>query len=294
MEGRKWKVEGGRWKAPLLSVFCFLLSVTFILDWGPGALRLAREWLAGPRQDMWQQVHDEGTIRFGVDSNDWPFAAVDGQGQYMGLNVDLGRRLAEAMGVQAQFVPVGYDGAYDALRMKQCDALIGALENDPARVAEFIYTGAYFDAGQVVLRTQMNADCTDSKNSSVFVRVNPCTDLGGQRIAVELGSEADAAARQIARRTPGVTLIERDSAELALEAVASGAADAAIADAVWARQAVAKRPEFSILPGSVQPYPLAIAVRADSPRLQTALNRALMKLEADGALDTILARWLDR
>ncbi len=271
-----------------------LLAITLILDFGPGAIRLARELWAGPRQDVWRQVQAGGVIRFGVDLNDWPFAVVDAQGQVTGLNVDLGRALAHKMGLQAQFVHVGYDGAYDALRLKQCDALIGALENDPARLADFIYTASYFDAGQVMIGRRMNTDCTDfDKTLSVFIRVNPCPDLQNRRIAVELGSEADAAARRLARRTPGVTLIECDSPEQALEAVRSGQADLAIADAIRARQMLARQTGLFIAPQAVQPYPLALAVRADSPRLQTALNHALAQVQTEKTWPAILERWLD-
>lgn len=266
------------------------------LDFGPGLLATARRLWSGPRQDVWQQVQTDQVIRFGVDVNDWPFAAMDGQGGYIGLNVDLGRALAQAMGLQAEFRPAGYDSAYDMLRLGQCDALIGMLENDPARLADFIYTGAYFDAGQVVvLPINKLAPGTDCPGASfILPPARPCLDLSGQRIAVELGSEADAAARWLARRTPGVTLVERDSPELALAAVAAGLADACLADAVWARAAVARQPQFHILPDRVRPYPLALAVQADSPRLRAALARALAQLQTNGTLETILAQWLDR
>jgi len=284
-------VVGSRWSA----VIGLLLLVTVVWDFGPGMVGMARKLLRGSREDAWQQVQAGGAIRFGVDSNDWPFAAANEEG-YVGLNVDLGRALADALGVQADFVPVGYDGAYDALRLGQCDALIGVLENDPARLGDFIYTGSYFDAGQVVISligTLINADDADI-NLSAFIRVYQRPDLQGKRIAVELGSEADAAARWLARRTLGVTLVERDSANAALEAVRQGQADVGMADAVWARQAVSKEAGWAVAPGSVWPYPLALAVRADSARLQSALSRALAQLEVEGKLAAILSRWLDK
>ncbi len=268
---------GGHWS---LVVGLLLLFVALAWDFGPETIRLLRGLVAVPHQDAWQQVQAGGTLVFGVDSNDWPFAAVDGQGQYVGLNADLGRALGEKLGAQAQFVPVGYDGAYDALLLRRCDALIGVLENDPAKLADFIYTGSYFDAGQVIISLRESVNQA-SEN-----------DLRGKRVAVELGSEADAAARWLARRTAGVALIERDSAELALKAVANGEADVAMADAVWARQVVGSYTGLAILPGTVRPFPLAIAVRADSPRLQTALTRVLAQLEAEGALTAIIERWL--
>ncbi|MBN1887122.1 MAG: amino acid ABC transporter substrate-binding protein [Thermoflexales bacterium] len=227
-----------------------------------------------------------GAIRFGVDSNDWPFAAVDAEGQFVGLNPDLGRTLAERIGVKVEFVPVGYDGAYDALYVGRCDSLIGVVENDPARLANFIYTGAYFDAGQVVITR-----CGEASNSERTAARS--ADWGGKRIAVELGSEADAAARHVARRTPEVTLLSYDSPGEALEALKNGQADVALAEAVWARRAVAGQTALRILPETVQPYPLALATRADSPRLRTALSRALAQLEKEGKLEAIVSRWLE-
>jgi polar amino acid transport system substrate-binding protein len=273
-----------------------LLFAALVLDFGSGIVETLRAIWQGPRQDVWQQVQANQAIRFGVDSNDWPFAAVDAQGQYVGLNVDVGRALGHALGVQIEFVPVGYDGAYDALLVGKCDALIGGLENDPARLADFIYTGAYFDAGQVMIvkaGTQINTADTNLGFLSALTGAPHKYDLRGKRIAVELGAEADAAARQAARRTLNVTRVERNSPAEALEAIASGQADVAFAEMVWARQALARRAEFHIA-GIIQPYPLAIAVRANSPRLQTALNQGLAQLKASGELADIAARWLDR
>lgn len=278
---------GGKWHMAHLE-WVAALGILLLLFWdfGPGIVDLARRALKAPRQDVWQQVQTGGAIRFGVDSNDWPFAAVDAEGHYVGLSPDLGRALAELIGVEVEFVPVGHDGAYDALYLGQCDSLIGVLENDPAHLANFIYSGAYFDAGQVVIvkcDLPPDGECTASRPDN----------LRGKRVAVELGSEADAAARRVARRTPEVTLFTYDSPGEALEALEGGQADVALTDAVWARQAVAGRADLRILPKTVQPYPLALATRADSPRLRTTLSRALAQLEKEGKLEEIISRWLE-
>jgi ABC-type amino acid transport substrate-binding protein len=91
----------------------------------------------------------------------------------------------------------------------------------------------------------------------------------------------------------GLGVLERDTPDQAMQAVEAGLADAALADTATARQSVAAHPALRL--GTRQTSsPYVIAVRADSPDLLRALDQALAQLKADGIVERILARWLDR
>ncbi|MFN3761678.1 MAG: transporter substrate-binding domain-containing protein, partial [Anaerolineae bacterium] len=63
-----------------------------------------------------------------MDASYPPFESIDGEGNLVGLDVDLGRELAARLGVEAHFVAnLSYDGLYDALTADQVDVLISAL-----------------------------------------------------------------------------------------------------------------------------------------------------------------------
>lgn len=227
----------------------------------------------------WPEVQKRGAIYFGLDAGFLPFAGIDAAGEFTGIDVELARELAKRMGLPAEFVQIGADRLYDTLLAKQCDALISALTPEASRLNHFAYSAPYFDAGLVLVVPAASALKLD--------------DLGGRTLAVEVGSEGDARARWLARRTLGLRVLERDTPDEAMQAVEAGLADAALTDTATARQSVAARPTLRL--GSRQTSsPYVIAVRNDSPDLLRALDRVLAQVKSDGALDSLLARWLDK
>jgi ABC-type amino acid transport substrate-binding protein len=227
----------------------------------------------------WPEVQKRGAIYFGLDAGFLPFAGIDAAGEFTGIDVELARELAQRMGLRAEFVQIGADRFYDTLQAKQCDAVISALTPDANRLRDFAYTDAYFDAGLVLVVPAASTSKLD--------------DLKGRTLAVETGSEGDGHARWLARRTVGLRVLERDTPDEAMQAVEAGLADAALTDTATARQSVTAHPALRL--GSRQTSsPFVIAVRADSPDVLRALDQALAQAKADGAVERILARWLDK
>ena len=224
----------------------------------------------------WAEIQRRGAIYFGMDATFMPFAGLDAAGKFAGIDADVARELAQRLGRRAEFVQIGADRLYETLDAGQCDALISALTPDVTRLQGFRYTARYFDAGLVlVVPSTFRPD-----------------DLKGRTLAVEQGSEGDAHARWLARRTLGLRVLERDTPDEALQAVETGQADATLTDTATARQTIARRPALLMGPRQTS-RDYVLAVRADSHELLRALDQALAQLKADGTLDRILARWLD-
>lgn len=225
----------------------------------------------------WAGIQKSGAIRFGMDAGFMPFDGMATTGEFVGIDADLARELARRLGLRAEFIQIGADRLYDTLDAKQCDALISALSPEAVRLKDFRYSDFYFDAGLVL----------------VAPSASRLDDLTGRTLAVETGSEGDTRARWLARRTVGLRVLQHDTPDEALQAVEAGQADAALTDTATARQYVAGHPTLRLGPRQTSAH-YALAVRADSPDLLRALNRALAQVKADGTLERILAQWLDR
>lgn len=234
-------------------------------------------WLDRQPDEAWARVQQTGVIKFAIDPSYMPFDGLGSQNDFFGIDVDIAGELARRLGARAEFVVTGRDSLYDVLTVGQADATISALNVDPARVGRWRYSTPYFDAGQVFV--WRGAAPTDS------------VDL---RIAVELGSEGDAAARRWARRHAGVTVLPYDTVDAALKALSHGEADAALVDAISARQLIPK----VYVDLSVGEYaahdPLAVAVWGQSTQLLAAIDRGLADMQRDGTLNAIITGWLQR
>jgi ABC-type amino acid transport substrate-binding protein len=240
-------------------------------------LALAVWWLYRPTDDTLAEIQRRGVLRVGLDASFPPFETLDADGQIIGLDVDIGRAIAADLGVKAEFVNIGFDGLYDALLAHRVDLILSGLPYDPRLTQDVAYSRHYFNAGQMlVVRKDDN-------------RINAVKDLAGHVIAVEWGSQADMEARRLAQDVTGLTLLRRDSAADALDALFNDQADAAIVDAVSGARAFPRG--LKIITYVSDDWYVA-AVDIDSPTLLEAVNQALLGLEQSGDMAKMQAHWL--
>src|SRR5205823_4778652 len=140
----------------------------------------------------WDRVQARGVLRIGTDATYPPFESLE-QGRFVGYDVDLGRAIAARIPARAEFVSIALDGQYDALLSGQVDLLLSALPFIYERQKEVRYSQPYYQAGPgIVVR---------AGDSRIAGPADPSWHSGqaltGLRVAVELGSDADMAARRL-------------------------------------------------------------------------------------------------
>ncbi|RME44796.1 MAG: amino acid ABC transporter substrate-binding protein, partial [Caldilineae bacterium] len=99
-------------------------------------------------------VQRRGVLRVGLDPSFPPFETLDAGGQVIGLDADIARAIAADLGVQVEFVPIAFDGLYDALQVGRVDVLLSGLPVDPTRTRDVAYSRPYFNAGQMLVTTR--------------------------------------------------------------------------------------------------------------------------------------------
>jgi polar amino acid transport system substrate-binding protein len=240
-----------------------------------------------PVDEAWARVEQSGVIRFAINPTYMPFDGLGSRGDFFGIDVDLANELARRLGKHAEFVIAGYDSLYAVLRVGQADATISALPIDPGKFGLWAYSEPYFEAGQVLVvipaRSGEGAPPQSVPNQTWQV----------SSLAVEYGSDADAAARSLARRRAGVEIKYTQSTADALKAVSHGWADGAIVDGLSAKQLLPKYPDLQIAE-QVSNDPYAIAVWNESTQLLAAINAQLAEMKQDGTLQRIVEEWMKK
>ncbi len=228
-----------------------------------------------PRASALRRIQHAGAVRVALDPSFPPFESVAPNGEVQGLDVDLAREIAARLGVEAQFVTIGYDGLYDALTAGRADLIISALYFDPARSRDFVATRPYFDAGEglVVPQTSEIADFSS---------------LSGKRLAVVYGTSGHMAALGWQKRLePACRLVPYDTAEEALAALQAGEADAALVDAITAQDLP---PTLRLLQPLLTHEPYVIVGRAADADLVSAVDRIVQQMAEDGTLAALIRR----
>ncbi len=232
--------------------------------------------LAKP-DETWTRIQNEKILRIGVDPSSPPFIADDGTGKLSGFDVALANELANKWGVKIQWVYTGFDGLYDALNAKQFDLILSALPYNPSKTQDVLFSRAYFNGGPVLIVRGDDATTNDLAN------------LQNKNIAVELGSNGDAAARKWQKRY-NLNLREFNTAQDALRALQRGEANAAIVDPIAFIDFQRAAADPAVARWRSVGKPLAdenyiIAARRDSPTLLREINAALDEFKRNGELE---------
>lgn len=115
-----------------LFIFCLLLF----------SFCLAEITKAEEPQSMIDKVVDKGVMRVGVASF-VPWTMQDKNGDYIGFEVDVAKRLAKDLGVDIQLVPTKFAGIIPALLADKFDIIIGSVSVTPQRNLQGNFTIPY-------------------------------------------------------------------------------------------------------------------------------------------------------
>lgn len=96
------------------------------------------------------QIQEEGVIRIGL-SLFVPWSMRDVNGDLIGFELDVGRRLADDMGVEVEFVPTAWDGIIPALLAGNFDVIISGMSVTSQRNLTVNFTDPYAYSGLAIL-----------------------------------------------------------------------------------------------------------------------------------------------
>ncbi|MEQ8677482.1 MAG: ABC transporter substrate-binding protein [Aggregatilineales bacterium] len=226
------------------------------------------------------EVFPQGELRIGVDASYAPLAFSTSDG-LAGLEIDLGTRIAEEIGLTPRFINIGFDSLYDSLIGEPAlvDVVISQLLITPSRTGSVFYTTPYVNSG-LVLVVPSESD------------IQTMRDLSGYSLAYEFGSSADNESRKWLRRIPEYDIRPYELSRYALDAVRLGDADAALVDFVTARLYFRDYPEWSATYYEVTDALYAIAVNIHQVDRWQLINRTLNELIADDYVRELLDKWL--
>ena len=235
-------------------------------------LLLASRLSAGRMSDSsLKRVQDAGVLVVAFDASYPPFETTDGQGNFGGFDAEVGRAIAQRLGVQVRFANIAFDSLYDALPSRKADVVVSGLRYESERTRDVIYSAPYFDAGQALIVRAADA-------------ITKPADLAGRSVAVETASEGDVEARKLAAKTPGLKLQGYDSPQTALAALRRGDVAAAVTDAVTAMELTKDQTDLRLLLPPFAPDALVIAGNIEDRSLMREIDRILKQLRDDSTL----------
>lgn len=161
-------------------------------------------------------IKERGTLRVGM-STFVPWAMRDKQGELIGFEIDVAKRLAADSGWQVEFVPTAWDGIIPALLAKKFDVIIGGMSITAERSKSVLFTAPYSHSG-----VQLAASKKLAKGFSKLEDFN--------QSKVTIAARRGAVTVQVAQETfPQASVLQFDDDAQAFQEVINGKAYAVIA-----------------------------------------------------------------
>ena len=230
-------------------------------------------------------VKDKGTLVIGTDASYAPSEFLAGDGKTIqGFDIDLFNAVAKTLGLEADFHNASFDTIITGVQGKKYDVGVSSFTVNPDRENQVTIV-IYYNAGN-----QLAVPTVKPK------KVNPDSPCG-LTVAVQKGTvqlDDDLPPKEKACKASGkpVHVLVYDKQDAATAAVASGKADAMLADSPVVAYAVKQSSGKLATAGKIYATaPYGYVLTKDQTELANAIVAALKALDASGDYKKVLDTW---
>jgi len=219
------------------------------------------------------RLQEEGEIAIGVKFDVPPFGFKNPQsGEVEGFDVEIGKAIADEMGVEPRFVEAISDNRIPFLERGTVDLILSTMTINAERDQEIDFSEPYYIARGRIL-VPRGSD------------IRGVEDLNGKAVCTALGSTYEETLRE---QAPQAERRLVDSYSECFELIQSGAVDAVSTDDVILTGMIIQDDSLELVGGeelTIEPY--GAGIREGDAALQRFVNGVIADMKADG-------RWADR
>ena len=198
-----------------------------------------------------------------------PYEYHDGSG-IVGVDVDIAREIAAAMGKELEIKDVAFDSLINELNSGKADFAAAGMSINEERKKEVDFSIEYVSSKQVVVvRKDYN-------------KIKSVNDLNGKTISVQLGSVADT---YVTKNFKNSKIVRQKKFLSAAEDVKAKKSECIIMDELPAKELVKNNSELTILKIELFTDKYAIAVKKGNTELLNKINEVLEKLIEEGKIE---------
>ena len=226
------------------------------------------------------KVKAAGKLVVGVEGTYPPFTYHDDNGELTGLDIELGKALADKLGVEVEFQEAAWDSLLIGIDTERFDTVINSVSITDERAEKYDFSDPYYyEARRVVVRADDDS-------------IHGPEDLNGKKIATNTTNAFIPWYEE-----QGVEVVGIDTSGEAIDLLLSGRVDfvginVPVLNAYLQEHpdAAGKVKEAFVIPNSEDV--IVIPVRKGEPEFLDAINAALAELREEGTLKEISEKYL--
>lgn len=228
--------------------------------------------------DQLARIQQTGKIVFAMEGAWAPWTYHDESGELVGYDTEVGKAIAQKLGVEAEFIEGDWDGLFAGLDGGRFDAVINGVDVTEERKEKYDFTTPYGYMHTALITASDNTEITGFE------------DLTGKKTANSLNSTYMILAEEYGAEVDGV-----DTLSETIDMVLSGRVDATLNAEVSYYDYMKEHPDAQIKIAALteEASEVAIPVRKgeDSASLREAIDKAIEELQADGTLTQISEKY---
>jgi ABC-type amino acid transport substrate-binding protein len=236
----------------------------------------AQEFAAGTTMAKLQQ---KGEITVGVKFDVPPFGFKNPQtGDVEGFDVDVGRAVADELGVKPKFIEAISDNRIPFLQQGTVDLILSTMTINAERDQEIDFSEPYYVARGSILVPK------DSPIKGI-------DDLAGRRVCTALGSTYEATLREKAPKSERKLV---DSYSECFELIQNKAVHAISTDDVILAGMIIQDPNLKLVGGALTTEPYGAGIKEGDMEFQRFVSGVIAKMKSDRRWARLYDKWVGR
>ncbi len=229
--------------------------------------------------DSGKKVLDRGALVVGLCAQYPPFESRNEKtGNLEGFDIDLGKALAEKMGVEARFMDAEWQGLLGGLKKGDYDILITCMSKSETRGENVNFSDVYYKLPDVIV---VRKDDTAIRGKA---------DLTGRTVGVQLGSASELLAdamKDVFKEIKRYNYNPEAFTDLKFKRI-----DAVLVGYAYAVNQMKADPSYKVVGEPLSEAEVVMVLPRGADDLTSRVNAALGKIREDGTYQTIYDRWL--
>jgi polar amino acid transport system substrate-binding protein len=225
------------------------------------------------------EIIKSGTVRIGVHPTLPPMSSIGANNQYEGFDVDIAKRIAEAIGVKLELVPTETAQRVPYLIADRIDISLGALTRNVERAKVIDYT--------VPLHTEATSVLTTEK-----LDIKNWRELNDPKYTI-VNQRGNNSVEFLKKELPKVNVLLVDTVPDVIRALAQGRADALVENIDFFLGSTKSYPQvkWKVLPDIIDVAYNGVGVQKGNESLRLFLNVLLFQMHSSNFVNDTWAKW---
>lgn len=229
------------------------------------------------------QIIKKGELIVGTAGNMPPLNMTTKEGEIIGMEPDLARYMADAMGVTLRFERMPFAELLPALEAGKVDMVMSGMTIIPERNLKVAFVGPYFISGKAFLT-----------KAKTIASVKDASDINSPDFTLA-ALQGSTSKLFVEEAMPRAYLVATKDYDEAVDLVIQGRVDALVADYPVCLVSLLRHPDEELV-SVVTPLtyePIGIAIPANDPLLVNWLENILTMLKGSGELEDLEDHWFE-